>query len=297
MPTIPTLVSTIVGLPLSLWTFKCMMLVAFQRRIIYMGYSPIGARQELLRDIDTLGPFDVRKISADVSPKVRLDGLEVCRKSAGDNNKPSILFYLQGNAGNPLSRLPVFHKLLHDKACVDDLKIIAFAPSSYWTSSRRRPTQTKLLEDYRCALQKTCERYPESPIFIYGHSLGGAISTILLAEHLHDENINGLILENAFGSIPDMIKAYFISPRIPYWHLHRLAFDKWDAKSVAHKVKAKTLILISENDELVPRAHGEALHSLISNSQLEVIQGALHENAYTSTTWSRTVSNFIKTHM
>lgn len=36
--------SVFVGLPTALWSYKCLMMIAFQRKIIYMGFLPPGAR-------------------------------------------------------------------------------------------------------------------------------------------------------------------------------------------------------------------------------------------------------------
>lgn len=47
-PSIPLLLTILLGLPLALWTYKCLMMYIFQRKIIYMGYAPIGARRERL---------------------------------------------------------------------------------------------------------------------------------------------------------------------------------------------------------------------------------------------------------
>lgn len=268
------------------------MLVVFQRRIIYMGYSPIGARTETLTPQDSYR-MDVSQISTQVTPKVHLNGLEITRKSSQHTAHSPILFYLQGNAGNPLSRLPVFERLLHAKSSVTGLKVISYAPSSYWTSSSRRPTQERLLEDYTAALKHTRDTYPHAPIIVYGHSLGGSIATLLMSNSANTEGVRGLILENAFGSIPAMIRAYFATPRVPYYHLHPLAFDKWDALRVAGDISIPTLVMVSESDELVPRSHGEAIHKAVTHSHLEVIGGALHENAYTKQRWSSVLNEFI----
>ncbi|TIA91973.1 hypothetical protein E3P99_00808 [Wallemia hederae] len=294
--TTTTLLTTAIALPVSLWTFKCAMLVAFQRKIIYMGYSPMGARSEELSAADQR-VLDVEVISTQVSDRVRLDGITARRKdisSHASSTHSPILFYLQGNAGNPLSRLPVFEKLLGHRNGVKDLQVIAYAPSSYWTSTRRRPTQKNLLEDYTKALQHTRESHTHSPIFVYGHSLGGAIAVLLAASDTRKPTHTHLILENAFASIPAMVKAYFVSPKTPYYHLHKLAFDKWDALDASKHVDNETLVLVSENDELVPRSHGEALHNALPHSRLKVIQGALHENAYTKQDWAKTVHAFIE---
>ncbi|TIB05693.1 hypothetical protein E3P96_01014 [Wallemia ichthyophaga] len=319
MPSLTTLFTTAIGLPAALWTFKvCLessappsslttqsaMLVAFQRRIIYMGYSPVGARTEELARADELkSGMRITKISAEVARGVRVDGLEAA--SGAHSPQTPILFYLQGNAGNPLSRLPLFERILGvsskgnqiSKSSSSSMRIIAFAPSSYWTSTRRAPTQPRLLEDYAAALRRTHQLYPHAPIILYGHSLGGSIATLLCAGGSGSgdlcSGVHALILENAFESIPAMVKAYFVSPKVPYYHLHPLVFDKWDALGAAKDVQVPTMVLVSGDDELVPREHGLALHNALPRSRMHVIPGALHENAYSKPSWPRIVTAFV----
>ena len=200
-----------------------------------------------------------------------------------------------GNAGNPISRLPKFQKLLKSKNASDDLKVLAFAPSSYWLSSNRKICEKNLLDDYNQALQYTMKIYPSSPIYLYGHSLGGSIGCLISHRFQHHSNIRGLILENSFKSLPEMVKSYFHNPRIPYYHLHPFTFDKFNAVNDCHKIKLPTLVMISENDELVPHNHGEAIFKNLGtdNKQLKVIKNSLHENAYLNPSWSKIFNDFI----
>jgi len=46
------------GLPLALWTYKCLMMVAFQRKIIYLPSVPPGSRNESLAEGERTAPLD-----------------------------------------------------------------------------------------------------------------------------------------------------------------------------------------------------------------------------------------------
>lgn len=50
MPSVLVVPSVLIGLTLSLWTFKCASLVAFQNKIIYMPSLPPYSRSEKLED-------------------------------------------------------------------------------------------------------------------------------------------------------------------------------------------------------------------------------------------------------
>lgn len=53
-----------------------------------------------------------------------------------------------------------------------------------------------------------CEKHdPKLNIFLYGRSLGGAVSVYLASHEKYKSKITGAILENTFTSIGDMIDA------------------------------------------------------------------------------------------
>lgn len=141
--------------------------------------------------------------------------------------------------------------------------IVAAAPRSYWSSTNKTPTQHGLLADYYSALLYASRKWPDAPITVYGHSLGGSIAVSLLQSlteeprsssspppfgnrneeiigHQPLENvrevelraarrIQGLILENPFSSIPDMVRALYPQKWLPYRFLAPFAWDKWNA--------------------------------------------------------------------
>lgn len=181
---------------------------------------------------------------------------------------------------------------------------------------------------------------------LYGHSLGGAIATCLLGA-LDDadghcnlkpltsrtrENcasaIHGLVLENPFASIPDMVRALYPQRWLPYRFLAPLAWDKWNALgalrkckqgSVLQKISRNALVVVSEKDEVVPRTMGEAMFREMAMNELEVealrfgpattirteppegvakpklliIKDALHENAWMQRQWAVGVARYL----
>ncbi|KLO07041.1 alpha/beta-hydrolase [Schizopora paradoxa] len=330
-PSISLALAVVVGLPLALWTYKCVALVLFQRKIIYMGYAPPGARSEYLEDIANQIPQDVcaTRVELPSSKGVLVHGLVLTSQVP---RKPDcVLIYFQGNAGNPLHRIPVFTTLLG--ACKKlslSPAILAPAPRSYWTSTNRTPTQQGIIADYLHAIEYASERWPGVPLVLYGHSLGGAVATYLLAAFDDEHNvlasrvkgrclpmIRGLILENPFSSIPDMVREMYPQRWLPYRYLAPLAWDKWDALralretkpgSVLHEVTGDALVIVSEKDEVVPRSMGEAMFSAMESRdpdtgsdsvsserepRLLVIKDALHENAWMQRQWAVKVARYL----
>ncbi|KAL0954385.1 hypothetical protein HGRIS_003370 [Hohenbuehelia grisea] len=318
------------------------MLVVFQRKIIYMGYCPPGARAEdLKRDVPPqhLKGLRCEEISVPSTDSVMLSGIVVSRVDASEPPK-AVIVYFQGNAGNPLHRLPVFHRLLHHPYSpsteADQLAIVSVAPRSYWKSTRRRPTERGILMDYLYTLRYTLDRFPSAKVIFYGHSLGGAAAVCLssqlyvtplqISDWAHEQNlfvdaryakIQGLVLENPFVSIPEMVRALYPERWVPYRYLAPLAFDKWDAlaamrrlyaerhsnegsdsqnATVLKRVARDMLMLLSEKDEVVPCEMGTSLFDLSERGRgatagglgrKVIIKDALHENAWQQRQWSK----------
>lgn len=324
-PSLLLTLSVFVGLPIALWAYKCAMMVLFQRKIIYMGYAPLGARTEELKEFIRFEHHaECREIVIESTSNVKLAGLLMKREST--TIPETVVLYLQGNAGSPLHRIPVFETLLdawpkmsstrdprlkEQQNIISDpkLAIVAVAPRSYWKSTNKAPTERGLLDDYLSVLNFVLQTFPSARVVVYGHSLGAAVSVCLLAQ-LEDgacakmnDRVRGLILENPFASIPGMVRALYPQRWLPYHYLAPFAFDKWDAlyaarnannNSVLYRLKQNHLIVLSEKDELVPREMGEQIwNALGSTGRKVVIERALHENAWSRPKWAREMRLFI----
>ena len=282
------------------------------------GYVPLGSRSETISSIKRKGlppGYGLRETRIASSDNVSVSALIVQK----EQERPSlVLLYLQGNAGNPLHRIPVFSTLLD--ACDSargglDVTILAPAPRSYWLSTNRTPTQRGITDDYLASIRYAIEHWPNSKLVIYGHSLGGSAAVCLLSKFQKSDpgasNIRGLIIENPFSSIPDMVRAMYPQRWLPYRYLAELAWDKWnvfsalaDARthnSVLHRVTHDMLVLLSEKDEVVPREMGERIVGAISSAngsgskvKCVVVKGALHENAWQQLHWSREMVQYLR---
>ncbi|KAF9647300.1 hypothetical protein BDM02DRAFT_3170324, partial [Thelephora ganbajun] len=304
------------GLPIALWTYKCLMLVLFQRKVIYMGYVPPGARTEELSE--SIIPRGLKceeiKVSSDnghslsgvvVSPSGTLRGAPRSSTESSESLK-TLFFYLQGNAGNPLHRLSVFKTLLDHPSFRTRAGLVAVAPRSYWKSKPTRPSERGILSDYTHALNYTIKRWPNSRIVIYGHSLGGS-AAVCLASALNSKdypNVQGLILENPFASIPEMVKALYPQRWLPYHYLTPFVWDTWNAmyaasnmsqNSLLWRLSKDMLVLLSEKDELVPNWMGMGILNATKSKGRSsvVIRDALHENAWEQGQWVREMVQYV----
>ncbi|KAH9841709.1 Alpha/Beta hydrolase protein [Rhodofomes roseus] len=321
-PSVSLAIAAFFGLPAALWAYKCLMMVVFQRKIIYMGYAPPGARTESLgADVPMPKGLTCEELHLESEKGITLYGIDVRKdvKQTTPYARKVVVVYLQGNAGNSLARLPVFETLLHgirppSKPSTQpalDVSIVAVAPRSYWKSSSRTPTQRGILADYTAALSYATRRYPDSTVVLYGHSLGGAVAVCLAASLSADDypSVKGLILENPFSSIGGMVQALYPQRWLPYRYLAPLAFDKWDAvtavretrpQSLLARLSKDTLVLLSEKDEVVPTSMGMELYAALQEKlaadagdasatnglcRQVVIRGALHERAWLERQW------------
>ena len=206
------------------------------------------------------------------------------------------------------------------------MAILAPAPRSYWTSSTARPTQAGLIADYSAALAFAAHRFPKSRLTIYGHSLGASIALCLLGSRQDAQNtaaVRGLVLENAFTSVPDMLRALYPQRWLPYRYLGPFVRDRWDARAAAaaaaphnfpRGLARRTMVLVSERDEVVPPAMGREIFDALQASEgaeeggegadagrkqerlgrCVVLDGALHEDAWRYRDWSRAMVKYLE---
>ncbi|ELU45104.1 alpha/beta hydrolase family domain-containing protein [Rhizoctonia solani AG-1 IA] len=297
-----------------------------------LGGIPIGSRSEELRVNDR--EIIVNEIAIQNGKSVKLSGIIVSRFRATESTVPPlVVMYLQGesilidffvhanhslgNAGNPLHRIPKLRLLVETLmgSFEQEVKVVAVAD---------------FLSDYTAVLEWISTAYPHSPVVLYGHSIGGSIAMNLLGSLPTGSTslasrVRGLVLENAFTSIPAMVRAVYPSKWLPYYYLGPLVFDKWDALSAIRQCglslsppmapssalqnvilsPPSILIINSENDELVPSQMGEQMldaaskvHQELSNPlgtgpRRVVIPGALHDGAFTKRQWREEIRAYI----
>ncbi|KAI8368183.1 Alpha/Beta hydrolase protein [Radiomyces spectabilis] len=225
------------------------MLIAFQNKLIYMGYIPMGSRHERFVKDETLH-LQVEEHAVSTPDGHRLRGF--IAHGPVQNNGP-IIIYFQGNAGNMIHRLPLFKTMMR---AVPNATVVGICYRGYG-SSTGRANEKGLLIDAEAIYNDVKQRYPERSIYLYGHSLGGAVAVHLAAQsHI---SVRGVILENTFTSILDMVKAMY--PRYTPYPLIAKYFlwNHWRSESVITQVKAPILFLSSEKDEIVPYAHMQKL--------------------------------------
>lgn len=185
--------------------------------------------------------FDYEAVSFTTTDGLTLSGWYVPAERA----RGSILFF-HGNAGNISHRMlsiQVFNRLRFN--------IFIFDYRGYG-ESEGRPDEVGTYRDAEAAWHYLVRQRNLDPstIVVFGRSLGAAIASYLAAKHTP----RALIVESAFTSVPDLAARFY--PFIPVRWLTRFHYA---TKDHLKKVDCPILVVHSQEDDIVPFAHGHAL--------------------------------------
>jgi pimeloyl-ACP methyl ester carboxylesterase len=214
-------------------------------------------------------PFNVR----DVGLPVRLSG------DAGQSLHgwwvaaaawdAKVVLYLHGNDGNVSTSMG-------DIAPLRELGYAVFLPDyrGYGESEGSFPSEKTVYEDAEAAWIYLIDQRGISPahLYIYGHSLGGAIGIELA---LHHPEAAGLIVESGFTSLRDMAKLRKRYALLPV----RLLNQRFDSIQKVSRLRLPVLYIHGTADEVVPYAMGEQLFKASGGRKRFIaIGGGLHNN-------------------
>ncbi|EFC36651.1 hypothetical protein NAEGRDRAFT_59950 [Naegleria gruberi] len=179
---------------------------------------------------------------------------------------PTIIMF-HGNAGNISHRLTNARDMYHTLKC----NILMVEYRGYGKSTGE-PSEEGLKNDAETAIRYLLEKRSDinpNNIFIFGRSLGGAVSIYLASKYANA--IRGVIVENTFMSIPKLIPAIFpyrfISPILQFFSV-----NKWDNEATLRNAQFRNdyhrkrlngdlpfLFISGRKDELIPATHMDTL--------------------------------------
>jgi uncharacterized protein len=182
---------------------------------------------------------DVALVAAD---GVKLHGWFVPAEGAR-----AVILYCHGNGGNishRLDMLSLFHRL--------GFGTLIFDYRGYG-HSQGKPSEQGTYRDASAAWRYLVEEqhYDPGAVVLFGRSLGGAVAAEL-AQH---QRAGALILEGAFTSIKDMARELY--PFLPIQLLMRFSYN---TRTYVARARSPVLVVHSEDDEIVPFRHGQALY-------------------------------------
>jgi pimeloyl-ACP methyl ester carboxylesterase len=206
------------------------------------------------------------------------------------SQKPNnqVILYLHGNSsnlGDLLPQIQIFHQL--------GLSTLFIDYRGYGHSSGDFPNEINLYEDGEAAWKYLIEKKRIAPrnIFVYGHSLGGAIAIELARRH---PTMAGAIMEGTFTSMVDMVD-YLINWQI--FPRHWILTQYFDSISKVKSIKVPLLIIYGTLDKVVPTTMSQKLFAVSSSPKsLIIIPNAEHHNVAElgGKNYRRAILNFIQ---
>jgi len=141
-------------------------------------------------------------------------------------------------------------------------------------SSGGQPSEAKVFEDAEVTWHYLVEQGHIAPrrLFIYGHSLGGAIAIDLAAHH---PDAAGLIVESTFTSMLEMGQLNY-----GYLPVSLLLNQRFESLSKMDKLKMPVLIIHGTWDNLVPVEMAKRLYAAtLAPKFMTLIEGGGHNNS------------------
>jgi len=135
------------------------------------------------------------------------------------------------------------------------------------------------------------------PVFVFGQSLGGALSITAFAHAPELANrVDGFIFEASFSSyqtIAQQSLGEFWLTWLFQYPLSWTAITEFDPELHIKKITKPILIIHSKDDQIIPFEHAEKLHRESPNSQLFVTVGP-HINSSKNRQYRRELLAFLK---
>ena len=124
-----------------------------------------------------------------------------------------------------------------------------------------------------------------STVSVIGRSLGGGVATYLAV----NREIDKLVLVSPFDSIESIAQDIY-----PIYPVSMMLKDKYDSYSRAHLIEAKTLVIVAEHDEIIPRKNTNRLTKSLPeiNTTIKIIAGATHNTIDNDGEYLQSLSKF-----
>lgn len=183
---------------------------------------------------------------------------------------------IHGNAGNIGHRLMIAYYLYN--MCHVNVLLLEYRG---YGRSTGKPSESGLYIDAETAFQWLLEHkdIDSDTIFVFGSSLGGAVTIKLASDVRYINRIAGVILENTFTSLPDVARNIFKIKALDF--LPTCCYkNKYPSEYRIGKVIVPTLFLSGLNDELIPPDMMNTLYKLSGSKQKRLVpfEGGTHND-------------------
>ena len=221
---------SILGILTTLYLTWCLLIRYGQSRLIFVPDSNIKSTPQEYN-------LDYQDVWIDIGED-KIHGWWI---GSTRQNAPTLL-YFHGNGSNNgdlVEIAAIFHSL--------GVSILLIDYRGYGKSSPVFPNETRVYQDAEAAWQYLTNQRQIKPqnIFVYGHSLGGAIAIELATRH---PDMAGVIVEGTFTSMRDM--AEFL-PWLRIFPLDWLVTQYFDSISKIKSLQTPLLILHGSADDII----------------------------------------------
>lgn len=192
-----------------------------------------------------------------------------------EGKRPAII-YFGGNAEGVEVNIASFQRMF------TNYTIYILNYRGYGGSSGE-PSENALFSDALQIYEKV--KGDHSSISVIGRSLGSGVATYLAANRA----VERLVLITPYDSVANVAQQAY--PLIP---ISLLLNDRFESAKNASSISADTLIIIAEQDELIPRKNSDALAAEFSPKKLSVvvIAGQDHNSLASDSEYERTLQAF-----
>ena len=197
-----------------------------------------------------------------------------------NEGQENAIIYFGGNAES------VFNNVEKFKRTFSTFTLYLVDYRGYGLSSGR-PTEENLFKDALFLYDNIKGKYQQ--INVMGRSLGSGIASYLTSKR----EVNKLALITPFDSLE-----YVAQQMYPFYPLGLLLKDKYrSVKYLESKTSSNILILMAENDTIIPIAHGYALAKSLPKKevQVEVIANFGHNSISNSSDYYAILHQFMNT--
>ena len=224
----------------------CLALLTWQNRLIFAPSERITATPDQLG----LSYEDVWLKVVTKSGKIeKIHGwwLPTAKKS------DRVLLYLHGNGGNVSWNLESAKRYANL-----GFSVLLIDYRGYGRSEGSFPTEAKVYKDAQVAWDYlvTEQNIPPENIFIYGHSLGGAIAIDLA---VRQPQVAGVIVQNTFTSIHDMVE--YMGGFYRLLPINILVNHRFDSLAKVGILRSPILFIHGQEDKTVPASMSQVLYN------------------------------------
>jgi pimeloyl-ACP methyl ester carboxylesterase len=269
-----------IGILLSAFLVFALLLIFNQEKILYipvvMGYKTVSDNPEGYRSPTEWGAT-YRDFLLTTRDGEKIHGWFIHRPAP-----IATVLFCHENAGNIGFRV----NNLVAMSCKLNVDIVAFDYRGYGDSSGQ-PSEQGLITDTQTVFDFVVNELKAKNIFIYGRSLGGAVAiqfAAMLGSQKSNPNIlSGIIVENTFTSISDMIGSVF--PFLNFSLVKNFCLRlKWESRKWIEFIPCPVMLISGLKDELVPPAHMKNLKVLCDKfsvkSEMFTVEKGTHNDTW-----------------